>query len=274
MVGGPGFWVWVNNVELRYEPHPRLINRVDCLLTHGMVTVIQNGTSPPTLDRSTFDLFHPKSAEFKSVNGSKYPGYAAVTDLRQIYTERHLSPYDFNLSGYFGPNTLYQNPVAYYLLGEDSKNGAESVARQIEANFDMATLQAFSRGPNSSSLVFTYAETIPVYAYNPMVLLVLVVPLVATILGTWGRWRVGSIEDGVIGYDPIAIARLGPVGGLVSGLRPTDRMARAAEDQREVWGCWQLFMAPEGTVLRGAGLQTSEPSAPEQLLLKEGQGYQ
>lgn len=61
------------------------------------------------------------------------------------------------------------------------------VARQIEANFDMATLQAFAKDLNASSLVLTYFKTTAVYVYSPMFLLALRAPFLAVILETWGR---------------------------------------------------------------------------------------
>ncbi|KAK4180811.1 hypothetical protein QBC36DRAFT_352710 [Triangularia setosa] len=162
----------------------------------------QNGTSPPTLDRSTFSVFNPISTEFRSINGSDYHGYRPAILLNRICTEHHKSPYDFNLSDYYRPNTLYQNLFAYYFLGEKARNKAESVARQNEANFDMATLPAFAQWPNASGLVFTYTDTVPIYFYDLRVLLVLLVPFLATLFGTWSRWQVGNIKDEVIATTP------------------------------------------------------------------------
>ncbi|KAL1887236.1 hypothetical protein Cpir12675_006634 [Ceratocystis pirilliformis] len=89
-----------------------------------------------------------------------------------------------------GSNTICSTPMAYNLLGKDANNDAETVARQIEKNFDMTTLQAFARSPSSSDFLFTRSHKSPEYKYDKVVLLILAVPFIATILGTWNRWRV------------------------------------------------------------------------------------
>ncbi|KAK5651988.1 hypothetical protein OQA88_10891 [Cercophora sp. LCS_1] len=215
-LGVDGTWarllgVRVNGVDLDLDTDHK-INQVVCLLTHGTAVVTQNGTLPPTLDRNAF-------APMQESVGMNYGGSniaGSVTALNRIYTES-TSPYSFNLAAVgTGDNTAYRTPIGYLLLGDDAVNGAEEVARQIERNFDTATLHAFARGPESSDLVFTRGEVRGAYVYQPLALLVLLVPFAATVLGTWGRWRVGSAEE-VVGYDPVAIARLGPVGGVGVG---------------------------------------------------------
>jgi hypothetical protein len=42
------------------------------------------------------------------------------------------------------------------------------------------------------------------------------IPVIATVMSAWGRLRVGS-DEVVRGYDPVAIAQLGPVEGLPQG---------------------------------------------------------
>ena len=47
------------------------------------------------------------------------------------YTYARRSPYNWTLTIMEGSS----NPVAFYLLGADGEHDAETVARQIEANF-------------------------------------------------------------------------------------------------------------------------------------------
>ncbi|KAM5345754.1 hypothetical protein ACJ41O_011615 [Fusarium nematophilum] len=238
--GQDGLWariygVWVNSVEFGDSNSEHRINIVDCVLTYGNVTVRQNGTSPPVLDRSSFSrATSSRRSQFgyTDISGS-------VGSLNRIYAELGNSPYDFSAAAVgTGSNTAYRQPMAYMLLGEDAIHGAERVARQIEDNFDMATLHAFARMPGSSEITYTIRRSeARVYVYDARVLLILLVPCVATVLGCWGRWKVAG-EDVVVGYDPVGIARLGPVTGLYSGALPADREARDEEDSLRVWR-WQ-----------------------------------
>lgn len=66
------------------------------------------------------------------------------------------------------------------------------------------------------------------YVYDPRVLLMLLVPALATTLGTGGRWAVGS-RAMVPGYDPLVIASRGAVVGagcLLGGLAGADEGRR------------------------------------------------
>jgi len=184
------------------------INLVDCAISYGNVSITQNGTSSPTLDRETYARSERLITE-------------AFTELRQfqrIYTEsgRQSSPYSFGArAAGTGANTLFESALGTLLLGANLDAPADVVARRIEAAFDTQTLFAFSRFPDASDITLTYVEAGRfVYVYDARVLIILLAPFLATILGCWGRWWVGGMD--VIGYDVVRIARMGPVTGLES----------------------------------------------------------
>ncbi|KAJ3526223.1 hypothetical protein NM208_g11295 [Fusarium decemcellulare] len=257
--GSGGLWgiifgVWVNGVDITEDSENR-INFVDCVLKYGNITITQNGTSTPELDRSSFSLASSSKAQ--------QDGYTNFTDaatLNRVYTELGNSPYDFELAvAATGSNTAYKNPVAFLLLGTDANNDAQTVARQIEANFDMATLHAFARMPNASEITYTTRSDTRVYVYDARVLLILLVPLFATLLGCWGRWKVAG-EDVVVGYDPVGIARLGPVTGLSSGPAPADKAVREGEDAFRVWRWQQSVQYQNGATAIATGFAVGSPA--------------
>ncbi|KAF4465786.1 hypothetical protein FALBO_7360 [Fusarium albosuccineum] len=257
--GSGGLWglifgVWVNGVDITEDSENR-INFVDCVLKYGNITITQNGTSTPELDRSSFSL--------ASSSEARQYGYTNFTDaatLNRVYTDIGNSPYDFELAAAAtGSNTAYKNPVAFLLLGTDANNDAQTVARQIEANFDMATLHAFARMPNASDITYTARSDTRVYVYDPKVLLILLVPLFATLLGCWGRWKVAG-EDVVVGYDPVGIARLGPVTGLSSGSAPADKAVREGEDAFRVWRWQQPVQYQNGATAIATGFAVGSPA--------------
>lgn len=226
----PGAWstlfgVWVSGTDTSRDSNYD-IHQVQCLLTYGNITVTQNGTNPPNLDRDSF-----VQADWRLVDG-----YGSFYQMNRIYAEsgRENSPYTFSGSAVgTGDNTLYRNPIGYELLGVDANNNAETVARQIERNFDRATLSAYARQANASDLTITRATEESLYVYEPKVLLVLLIPLAATLLGVWGRWSVGD-EDTVLAYSPIEIARRGPVRGLPQG----EILAEAERERMRKWRVW------------------------------------
>ncbi|RYP61013.1 hypothetical protein DL770_009864 [Monosporascus sp. CRB-9-2] len=96
----------------------------------------------------------------------------------------------------------------------------------------------------------------PIYVYDPLVLLILLVPFLATLLGaTWGGWWRVAGEDVTIGYEPAAIARLVPVVGLPSGAAHEERLVREAEDDLRLWGRRQGYVDQDRVVFKGTGLQ-------------------
>lgn len=186
-------------------------NTVDCSLSYGTVPIRQTGENAPVLHRY---LFEKSNNELDS----------SVVPLRRIYTDSYQrSPYTFSASHGAGDraDSLYNSAVATMLLREKARSSAEEVARRIEDVFDMATLLAFSRAPNASDLTITTREPITRYVYDKRVLAILLVPFIATILGTWGRWSVEGTEQ-VIGYDPVAIAERGPIQGLPESVSGED----------------------------------------------------
>lgn len=99
------------------------------------------------------------------------------------------------------------------LLNPQANSSADEVGQRIESIFDTATLMAFVRSPDSVNVTITTTNNTPVYIFDLKVLIILPVPLLATVLGTFGRWRMAG-NDIYIGYDPVEIARRGPVARL------------------------------------------------------------
>ncbi|KAM7208168.1 hypothetical protein V8F20_001448 [Naviculisporaceae sp. PSN 640] len=207
----PGTWatifaVWVGGTDsLSKKGNPNIVNLVDCSIEYGNVTLSQKGAAPPTIDRSTFEKSQYLLSGYSSniANVRQYVWHQAVNEATKN------TPYDFTLRlGSTGWNAMYLSAAAEGLLGEGASNNAEYVARQIERNFDWATLAAFAREPNASDITRTITTTTRVYVFRPANLAILIVPLLGTLLACWGRLRVGSREE-VPGYDPVAIARRG-----------------------------------------------------------------
>lgn len=211
-INNPGAWAvifgaWVGGTEGR-RGDKDTINTVSCLVEYGNVTISQAGATTPQLDRSSFRRSEHMLSNYSS----------PMSNVRTfVWGENsQTTPYFFTLRVVgTGFNDMYRQPLAAGLLGDDAGNEAETVARQIEANFDWATMGAFARQANASDVARTTREVTRVYVYNRLVLLILLVPLLATLLGTWRRWRVGS-DDDVLGYDPVAIATRGPVDGIAA----------------------------------------------------------
>ncbi|KAK0750260.1 hypothetical protein B0T18DRAFT_389712 [Schizothecium vesticola] len=209
----PGTWatilgVWVGGMDLGIGD-TKTINLVDCAIQYGNATLSQTGSSPPTLDRSSFMVSTHLLSEYSS----------PISGVRTFAWRENAArtPYYFTLR-YVGTgfNDIYASPVASGLLGDDASNSAEHVARQIERNFDWATLAAFSKGVNASDVTTTRTTVTRVYVYDRRVLSILLIPVIATVMSAWGRLRVGS-DEVVRGYDPVAIAQLGPVEGMPLG---------------------------------------------------------
>lgn len=194
------------------------LNTVDCSITFGNVAIRQNGTAPPTLERSSF----VKSKD-------NLPGQ--LSTMRRIYTEDNAASSPYTFTGSSTPdssNNLFKSALGTLLLSTTSQVDASIVASRIESAFDMSTLFAFSRSPTSSTLNFAFESANKArYTYDKKVLFILLIPLLATLLGCWGRGWVGGIE--VIGYDVVGIATMGPVGGL-------EKYEQGSEiEERPVW---------------------------------------
>ena len=175
------------------------LNMVDCALEFGSATITQSGRSTLSLIRDSFQKSHDQVMDI-----------SGIVQWRRIYTsEATQPPFTFSaLATGTGTNNLYDSAVAYSLLGPAANASADLVAARIEATFDMATLMAFSRAAAAADIAFERQVGTPVYGYDARVLLVLLVPALATVLSVClgGRWRVGDAED-VVGYDPVEIVR-------------------------------------------------------------------
>ncbi|EPE26447.1 hypothetical protein GLAREA_02360 [Glarea lozoyensis ATCC 20868] len=182
---------------------PHDINTVECTLSYGNVTIIQNGQASPRLLRNSFIQ--------SRYDTSQYP---ELVPLKRIYTDSASnSPYTFSgVKAGTGANTLYASSVGTLLLDPAMNIPANIVAARIQSAFETSTLMAFSRSPTSSDLHFTYSQDYSYYVYDAKVLLILIAPLLGTILALWGRLWVGGRE--VVGYDVVGIARMGPVQGV------------------------------------------------------------
>jgi hypothetical protein len=239
----PGDWsiifgAWVSGVESSSGPYE--ISMVDCGLTIGNLTVRQRGSNPPSIVQGSY-----QKANWSVSTDTQNP---SLFQLNRIYREfgRTNSPFSFDARSVgTGGNSLYLFPVGFMLLGDDATDPADVVARRIEASFDMATLSAFAKLPNATDLTTTIESRTPIYVYNPKVLAVLLVPLIATILAAWGRWRIGD-DSVVVGYDPIEIARRGPVSGLPSEMISGEPETRKQLDCYRVWGYSENVIRPNG----------------------------
>ena len=109
----------------------------------------------------------------------------------------------------------------------------------------MSTLLAFSRSPYSSDLIITRSSSIPIYVYDRWVLAILLLPLIATILGTWGRWRITG-QDIFVGYDPVEIARRGPVDELPAAAQIAQKSSRDDVEKKHVWCMQETMLAMDG----------------------------
>jgi membrane-associated phospholipid phosphatase len=87
-----------------------------------------------------------------------------------------------------------------------NRNDADSVAKDLEASFDVATLLAFVTAPRAASLNITMTATSSRWTYDVRVLPVLAIPLLATVLICSVYWKVYDHET-VLGYNPLEIAR-------------------------------------------------------------------
>lgn len=192
-----GAWTPIIGSDGSYVPQ---INTVDCLLLMGNATITQVGAAPPTLDRGSFAR----------------ADYTLFGAWRRIYTsDAYASPYTFAAQvGGAAFNSLYQFPVGLFLLNylniNDTASNAPAVARRLERNFDAAALMAFVRAPTASRIAIESSDRTQVWAYDKAVLAILLVPLLATVMALWGRWRVEGREV-CVGYDPVEIAARGLV---------------------------------------------------------------
>lgn len=195
------FGAFVNGTELMANLY---LNTVDCLLTYGSLNITQDGTKVPVI----------VSSSYQQNTSSVQP--SPIVPIRRIYTDSYYrSPYYFTAASGTGDtaDTLYLSAVGTLLLNPKANSSAEQVAQRMQDIFDTATLMAFVRSPGAANVTITTTATDPVYVFHPLVLLILLVPALAFVLGTYMRW---GVESSAIcpGYDPVEIARRGPVLGM------------------------------------------------------------
>ncbi|EHK15595.1 uncharacterized protein TRIVIDRAFT_232672 [Trichoderma virens Gv29-8] len=196
------FGAFVNGTDPQTEN--LYLNTVDCLLTYGSLNITQDGTKAPVI----------VSGSYQQNTSSRQP--SPIVPIRRIYRENaDKSPYYFNAKSIAGDtsDTLYNSALGTLLLKPKAASSADQVAQRMQNIFNTATLVAFVRSPGAADVTITTTTTDPVYVFHPLVLLILLVPALALVLGTYMRWRV---ESNAIcpEYDPVEIARRGPVLGM------------------------------------------------------------
>lgn len=212
-----------------FEKHTTTHYTVDCKIEHGNATIRQIGNGTPDLIRETFTkstapIHYYANHSEGPIYDDELPwywgpsmvisNYSVPFRWQASYLRGLNNPFTF-ASTWSGDNDTGDDSVAQYLLSDDDRGGdneidatnnTDKVARSLEATFDMATLFAFARAPNASAVDIETTKRINIWTYNAQVLSVLAIPLLATSLVLFARWKVYS-NDIVIGYDPIGIAR-------------------------------------------------------------------
>lgn len=201
-----GVWSSFDTIGRRHIGHA-----VDCKIQKGSVEIRQNGTGMPHMLRETF-LTTTTRMEISSPEWFWQSSYRIPRRL-----EKTVKPYLFSSKG----GMVKEFPMTEYLLSNNrtgtdgpedwyasqlGTNDTQRVARAIEANIDMATLFAFAHAPHASPIDITETHQVSIWTYDARVLVVLVLPFLATILVLSAYWRVQS-DEVVIGYDPLGIAR-------------------------------------------------------------------
>lgn len=143
-----------------------------------------------------------------------------------------------------GGTALFEIPVAFMLLGPNAAATAAEVALAIPNALDTATMMAWARAPDAADVRYVQTFEVRLYVYRPWVLLMLLVPALATVLGVTGRCRVGAREM-VPGYDSLVIASRGFVVGtpcLRGGITGVEGKRRVHgvfyEEGGEKWVGW------------------------------------
>jgi hypothetical protein len=186
------------------------IYTVDCEVRYGFVNVTQDGIHPPTIQRDTFRV--APTSQLNTTRMGFLPYLYQNTDA-VVY-----SPFAFvGGAASAGTEIIFKYPIGAALIGPNAMRTGSDVAQRVEAAWDMDNLFAFSRWANTTDRLITRETPRMVYVYDAKVLLVLVLPLLATILGVWKRWQVLGPEL-MLGYDPVKIARCGPVFGVATFL--------------------------------------------------------
>ena len=224
------FGAFVNQTDTLNGPY--YLNTVDCLLTFGTASVTQAGSAAPVINEGSF---------VQNTSSVNMP--STIVPLRRIYTEdpQFSSQWSFSAATGTGDesDTLYSSALATLLLTPKANSSGVEVAERIIRIFEMSTLMAFSREPYASDLAVSTTTSRPIYVYNRPVLTILLLPLVATLLGMFGRWKITG-NDIFVGYDPVEIARRGPVKGL------PDRDIDSRIDEMQVWSLQEFVIDDKG----------------------------
>lgn len=233
-------------------------NVVDCLVRYGWVNVTQNGTNPGHVTRDSFQLaprdqlYYPWAIDW--IYGYDPYLYTDMDNSQRgiLYEGDRTSSWVFYQDDDSGTaqsqDGIFRYPVGAALLGYNrSYPEAKMVARRIEGAWDSYNLLSFKTNHTVADKTTTAEHRRIVYNYDSKVLLYLLVPLIATLAGCWGRWWIGD-EDVVFGYDPLRIAQCGPVQGLTA--QPTAeeefymvdklKVGRHKDDQGE----YRFFVVP------------------------------
>ncbi|KAH8669144.1 hypothetical protein BX600DRAFT_461280 [Xylariales sp. PMI_506] len=177
------------------------VNIVDCIVTLGSINITQTGTETPELVKGSYQ----QNTSVQAVPNSLYY-------LHDVYVDGLSDQTPFGFTGVSGTgdgaNSLYKSAVGTLLLNSTGATSAAQVAASIEAMYDMATLLSFARSPGSATSYITTTISHNSYVFDKRFLAILVVPLIATICGLWGRLKIEG-NDVVIGYDPVRIAEHG-----------------------------------------------------------------
>uniref|UniRef100_A0A8H7N664 Uncharacterized protein n=1 Tax=Bionectria ochroleuca TaxID=29856 RepID=A0A8H7N664_BIOOC len=182
-----------------------IVNTIDCLLTYGSLNITQTGTGTPAIMSGSY-----------TETTSAGPNDSSISSIKRIYTDSFdRSPYYFTAKSGTGDttDTLYNSPVGTLLISPKGNSSDKEVGDRVEAIFNTATLMAFTRVPGAANVTITTTTSGPIYVYHPLVLLILLIPFFATVLGTYRRLRVEG-NSLCPGYDPVEIARRGPVKGI------------------------------------------------------------
>lgn len=262
------FGTWITK-DVDADRPPIRMYTVDCPVSFGNVTIVQNGQSPPTLDRGSF----AKSKATLLMENEMTEQYNSTTRNSTDYTvwywqasylgyqefEDSSSPYTFDYTN-GGGQTI--DPLARYLLIRPNSTiafveDASIVAKAIEDTFDVATLFAFQRAPEAAMVETTLTNHVYIWSYDPRVLAILTPPLIATILVLGTRWRIYS-NNIVIGYSPLAIAERAEE---ILALSPTtsEHPSRRLNDSSELsMGNYETVPGQQGDVPSLVALESLE----------------
>ncbi|KAF3919110.1 hypothetical protein ABW21_db0206125 [Orbilia brochopaga] len=212
------FTIIIGAYENNWSDYPpeNITYLVDCKVQYGWVNITQKGRNPPEVLRSSLQIVSRDELD----TWLNYIGRIYAGDLYEA------SPWNF-VGGNYGANgeKIVVHPVGVALLGWKNTTDGLTVAQRIERAWDTNNIFALGRSLHAADISTTVETRTTLYVYNRMILLILLVPLFATVLGIWGRWHVQG-DELMPGYDPVKIATYGPVYGIPPGLndRAVDKL--------------------------------------------------